>query len=53
MGDASVASGQNGSIGTNANGKKQILINAFDMFTVGHLSPGQWKVSCADVREKN
>ncbi|CAL5869636.1 uncharacterized protein PFLUO_LOCUS3866 [Penicillium psychrofluorescens] len=43
MGDASVASGQNGSIGTNANGKKQILINAFDMFTVGHLSPGQWK----------
>lgn len=24
--------------------KKQILINAFDMFTVGHLSPGQWKV---------
>ncbi|KAI8712576.1 Bac-luciferase domain-containing protein [Fusarium sp. LHS14.1] len=23
--------------------KKQILINAFDMSTVGHLSPGQWK----------
>jgi hypothetical protein len=26
------------------NGKKQILLNAFDMSTVGHLSPGQWKV---------
>ncbi|GCB21518.1 dimethyl-sulfide monooxygenase [Aspergillus awamori] len=25
------------------NGKKQILLNAFDMSTVGHLSPGQWK----------
>ncbi|CAP61866.1 uncharacterized protein PODANS_5_2330 [Podospora anserina S mat+] len=25
------------------NGKKHILINAFDMSTVGHLSPGQWK----------
>lgn len=25
-------------------GKKQILLNAFDMSTVGHLSPGQWKV---------
>ena len=25
--------------------KKQILINAFDMSTIGHLSPGQWKVS--------
>ncbi|GLB03408.1 hypothetical protein AtubIFM57258_007986 [Aspergillus tubingensis] len=24
-------------------GKKQILLNAFDMSTVGHLSPGQWK----------
>ncbi|KAI9733926.1 MAG: hypothetical protein M1834_002581 [Cirrosporium novae-zelandiae] len=24
-------------------GKKKILLNAFDMFTVGHLSPGQWK----------
>ncbi|PKY01989.1 Nitrilotriacetate monooxygenase component A/pristinamycin IIA synthase subunit A [Aspergillus campestris IBT 28561] len=23
--------------------KKQILLNAFDMCTVGHLSPGQWK----------
>lgn len=26
------------------NGKKKILLNAFDMSTVGHLSPGQWKV---------
>ncbi|KAF7555455.1 hypothetical protein G7Z17_g2105 [Cylindrodendrum hubeiense] len=25
------------------NGKKQIFLNAFDMSTVGHLSPGQWK----------
>ncbi|KAK0724478.1 xenobiotic compound monooxygenase, DszA family [Lasiosphaeris hirsuta] len=25
------------------NGQKHILINAFDMPTVGHLSPGQWK----------
>ncbi|KAF3766549.1 Nitrilotriacetate monooxygenase component A/pristinamycin IIA synthase subunit A [Cryphonectria parasitica EP155] len=25
------------------NGKKQILLNAFDMSTIGHLSPGQWK----------
>ncbi|KAK3951347.1 luciferase-like domain-containing protein [Pseudoneurospora amorphoporcata] len=23
--------------------KKQIVLNAFDMFTPGHLSPGQWK----------
>ncbi|CAI4217796.1 unnamed protein product [Parascedosporium putredinis] len=33
--------------GTAPNGapeaKKQILINAFDMSTIGHLSPGQWK----------
>jgi len=28
----------------NSHGKKQILLNAFDMSTVGHLSPGQWKV---------
>jgi hypothetical protein len=34
-----VSSGQNG-----AGNKKHILINAFDMSTVGHLSPGQWKV---------
>lgn len=32
------------STGTSQNGKKQILLNAFDMSTVGHLSPGQWKV---------
>lgn len=41
MGD-SVATSQNGPAGT---GKKHILLNAFDMSTVGHLSPGQWKVS--------
>ncbi|OBT65807.1 hypothetical protein VE03_03337 [Pseudogymnoascus sp. 23342-1-I1] len=27
----------------NGHKKKQILLNAFDMSTVGHLSPGQWK----------
>ncbi|KAL5354394.1 hypothetical protein ACLOAV_000483 [Pseudogymnoascus australis] len=27
----------------NGHQKKQILLNAFDMSTVGHLSPGQWK----------
>lgn len=27
-----------------ADGKKHILLNAFDMSTIGHLSPGQWKV---------
>ncbi|KAL4952630.1 luciferase-like domain-containing protein [Aspergillus filifer] len=26
-----------------ADGKKQIILNAFDMCTVGHMSPGQWK----------
>ncbi|KAG8166090.1 hypothetical protein KVR01_004642 [Diaporthe batatas] len=25
------------------NGRKHILLNAFDMSTIGHLSPGQWK----------
>ncbi|KAK3317526.1 coenzyme dependent N5,N10-methylene tetrahydromethanopterin reductase [Cercophora scortea] len=25
------------------NGKKHIILNAFDMSTIGHLSPGQWK----------
>lgn len=25
--------------------KKRIYLNAFDMFSVSHLSPGQWKVS--------
>jgi hypothetical protein len=33
-----------GSASTDQNGKKHILLNAFDMSTVGHLSPGQWKV---------
>ncbi|KAH8661598.1 coenzyme dependent N5,N10-methylene tetrahydromethanopterin reductase [Tricladium varicosporioides] len=28
---------------TNDASRKQILLNAFDMSTVGHLSPGQWK----------
>jgi hypothetical protein len=37
---------QNNTNGTNGHKKrKQILLNAFDMSTVGHLSPGQWKVS--------
>ncbi|KFY36796.1 hypothetical protein V494_04962, partial [Pseudogymnoascus sp. VKM F-4513 (FW-928)] len=27
----------------NGHKKRQILLNAFDMSTVGHLSPGQWK----------
>ncbi|KAJ6108564.1 Nitrilotriacetate monooxygenase component A/pristinamycin IIA synthase subunit A [Penicillium sp. IBT 18751x] len=39
MGDNHPTSDQNGSV----NSKKHILINAFDMSTVGHLSPGQWK----------
>lgn len=30
--------------------KKQILLNAFDMCTVGHLSPGQWKVIYLFIR---
>jgi hypothetical protein len=33
--------------------KKHILLNAFDMSTVGHLSPGQWKVSyISDMHDK-
>lgn len=39
MGDIGTKCAQNG-----AKAKKQILLNAFDMSTVGHLSPGQWKV---------
>ncbi|KAJ4377225.1 hypothetical protein N0V83_000048 [Neocucurbitaria cava] len=37
--------GTNGTSHTNGSSapKKKILINAFDMSTVGHLSPGQWK----------
>ena len=34
------------------NAKKQILLNAFDMSTVGHLSPGQWKVSITLSKEE-
>ncbi|KAL3425087.1 Dimethyl-sulfide monooxygenase 2 [Phlyctema vagabunda] len=30
-------------VGDETKPKKQILLNAFDMSTVGHLSPGQWK----------
>lgn len=41
MGDLGPEPSHNGA----AKGKKQILLNAFDMSTVGHLSPGQWKVS--------
>lgn len=41
MGDIGTQPNQNGA----SKGKKQILLNAFDMSTVGHLSPGQWKVS--------
>ncbi|KAF6810826.1 xenobiotic compound family [Colletotrichum plurivorum] len=40
-----IHSATNGENGGKAEGKKQILLNAFDMSTVGHLSPGQWKVS--------
>ena len=37
----------NRSVTDNSNNdiKKKIIINAFDMSTIGHLSPGQWKVS--------
>lgn len=41
MGDVKAADGQFGQL----NGRKKIILNAFDMSTVGHLSPGQWKVS--------
>jgi hypothetical protein len=39
---ATRSNGANGSNGTSS-ARKKILINAFDMSTVGHLSPGQWK----------
>ncbi|OCK76329.1 bacterial luciferase-like protein [Lepidopterella palustris CBS 459.81] len=39
-GDTATASNDVHGLG---NGKKHILLNAFDMSTVGHLSPGQWK----------
>ncbi|KAK1997678.1 HK97 family phage prohead protease [Colletotrichum falcatum] len=38
-----VYSSTNGGDGDRSGMKKQILLNAFDMSTVGHLSPGQWK----------
>jgi alkanesulfonate monooxygenase SsuD/methylene tetrahydromethanopterin reductase-like flavin-dependent oxidoreductase (luciferase family) len=41
MAESSQTNGANGISG--AQPKKKILINAFDMSTVGHLSPGQWK----------
>lgn len=41
MVEVNVTGGQSGA----QNGKKKIILNAFDMSTVGHLSPGQWKVS--------
>lgn len=44
MADTSGTSAENGSETRLGNGKKQILLNAFDMSTIGHLSPGQWKV---------
>lgn len=44
---ASTGGLQNGAASsTNGNGsskKKHVLLNAFDMSTIGHLSPGQWK----------
>lgn len=43
-----IHSATNGENGVKGEGKKQILLNAFDMSTIGHLSPGQWKVSAAD-----
>lgn len=51
MGDANAANDQNGL--ADGNGKKHILLNAFDMSTVGHLSPGQWKVGLASELEKD
>ncbi|KAL6236664.1 hypothetical protein BDW75DRAFT_229315 [Aspergillus navahoensis] len=39
MGDFHITDGQSGQ----QNGRKKIILNAFDMSTVGHLSPGQWK----------
>lgn len=36
-----------GNSSSNGAAKKHIILNAFDMSTVGHLSPGQWKVSGA------
>jgi hypothetical protein len=49
MGDID-ASSTNGQTGQQNGIKKKIIFNAFDMSTVGHLSPGQWKVR-ADLLE--
>ncbi|VUC25105.1 unnamed protein product [Clonostachys rosea] len=35
--------GVNGGTGGEKGPKKQIILNAFDMSTVGHMAPGQWK----------
>ncbi|KAL2416612.1 Dimethyl-sulfide monooxygenase [Exophiala dermatitidis] len=43
MGDNSKAEAGSNVQTTQDGPKKQILLNAFDMSTVGHLSPGQWK----------
>jgi len=45
MGDIGAATNVEANGSGAPKGKKQILLNAFDMSTVGHLSPGQWKVS--------
>lgn len=37
------SNGVNGHATNRANGPKKVLLNAFDMSTIGHLSPGQWK----------
>jgi hypothetical protein len=51
MGDISTSADTANGNGQADNGsKKQILLNAFDMSTVGHLSPGQWKVRFFLVR---
>jgi hypothetical protein len=44
MAELNTATTASSDIPTNGITKKQILLNAFDMSTVGHLSPGQWKV---------
>lgn len=44
MAEPNNATAAGNDIPTNGVTKKQILLNAFDMSTVGHLSPGQWKV---------
>lgn len=42
---ASTGTTDSGSKNAGKNAGKKIIINAFDMSTIGHLSPGQWKVS--------